>query len=99
MTNPESWQAMQRHAALQQSLGIPTQLLSPVEAKQRVPQLVVDDVLGATFCPTDGYTDPPAMTQALAYKSQALGVSSREHTPISAIAVEHGRVQAVHATK
>lgn len=97
MTSPESWQAMQRHAALQQSLGIPTQLLSPVEAKQRVPQLVVDDVLGATFCPTDGYTDPPAMTQALAYEAQALGVSIREHTPVSAIAVERGRVQAVQA--
>src|SRR5438309_1083783 len=27
VTTPESWQAMQRHVTLQQSLGVPTQLL------------------------------------------------------------------------
>src|SRR6266702_4344989 len=32
MTTPESWQSMQRHADLQQSLGVPTQLLTPEEA-------------------------------------------------------------------
>lgn len=50
MTTPESWQAMQQYAALQQSMGVPTQLLSPAEVQQRVPQLIVDDVLGATLC-------------------------------------------------
>jgi len=94
-TSPESWQTMQRHAGLQQSLGVPTQLLSPDEVKQRVQQLVVDDVLGATFCPTDGYSDTPTMTQALAYEAQARGVSIREHAPVVGISVEHGKVQAV----
>ena len=35
MTTPESWQAMQQYAALQQSLGVPTLLLSPAEVQQR----------------------------------------------------------------
>jgi sarcosine oxidase subunit beta len=95
MTTQESWQAMQRHAALQQSLGVPTQLLNPIEVKQRIPQLIVDDVLGATFCPTDGYTDPPAMTKVLAYEAQALGVSIHEHAPVVGISIGHGQVQAV----
>ncbi len=95
LTTPESWQAMRRHAALQQSLGVPTQLLNLAEVKQRVPQLVVDDVLGATFCPTDGYSDPEVMTRALAYQAQARGVSIREHASVIGITVEHGRVQAV----
>lgn len=95
-TTAESWQAMQHYAVLQQSVGVPTQLLSPSEVKQRVPQLIVEDVLGATFCPTDGYTDPGLLTQCLMEAAQALGVTVKEHTPIVGISVEHGRVQAVH---
>ncbi len=95
MTTPQSWQAMQQYAAIQQSLGVPTQLLSPAEVHERIPQLIVDDVLGATFCPTDGYSDTLAMTQALAHAAQARGVHIHEHTALVGITVEHGRVQAV----
>jgi sarcosine oxidase subunit beta len=94
-TTPESWQAMQRHAALQQSIGVPTQLLMAEEARQRVPQLIVDDVLGATFCPTDGYSDPVGIIHALADEARTRGVSISEYAPVEEIIVEHGRVQAV----
>lgn len=95
VTELESWQAMQQHVALQQSLGVPTQLLTPEEILQRVPQLVVDDVIGASFCPTDGYSDPGAMAKALFFEAQQRGVVVREHAPVVGITVEHGRVQAV----
>jgi sarcosine oxidase subunit beta len=95
VTHPESWQAMQRHVALQQSLDVPTRLLTPQEVQQRVPQLIVDDVLGATLCPSDGYSDPGAMARALIAEAQAQGVTVREHAPVVGISVEHGRVQAV----
>jgi sarcosine oxidase subunit beta len=95
VTTPESWQAMQQHVALQQSLGVPTQLLSPAEVQQRLPQLKVDDVIGATFCPTDAYSDPGAMALALLDEAQARGVTIREHTPVVGITVEHDRVQSV----
>jgi sarcosine oxidase subunit beta len=94
-TTPQSWQAMQRHAALQQSIGVPTQLLTAEEARQRVPQLIVDDVLGATFCPTDGYSDPVGIIHALADEARTRGVSISEYAPVEEIIVEHGRVQAV----
>jgi sarcosine oxidase, subunit beta len=91
----ESRQAMQHHVALQQSLGVPTRWISAAEAQQRVPQLVVDDLLGATFCPTDGYSDPGAMARALAYEAQTRGVTFREASAVVGITVEHQRVQAV----
>ena len=94
-TTPESWQVMQQYVALQRSLGVPTRLLSPAEVQQRVPQVIVEDVLGATFCPTDGYSDPGAMTRALFHQAQALGVTIREQSLVTGITVEHGRVQAV----
>ncbi len=94
-TTPQSWQAMQRNAALQQSIGVPAQLLTAAEVQQRVPQLTVDDVLGATFCPTDGYSDPVGIIHALAEEARVRGVTISEHAPVEEIIVEHGRVQAV----
>src|SRR5437660_7056313 len=73
VTSPASWQTMQRFVALQQSLGAPTQLLTPDEVQQRLPQLVLDDVLGATYCSTDGYSDPGAMARALIQEAKARG--------------------------
>ncbi|HEU5378161.1 MAG TPA: FAD-binding oxidoreductase [Ktedonobacteraceae bacterium] len=94
-TTPESWRNMQRIVALQQSLGVPTQLLSPAQVSERVPQLVVDDVSGATFCPTDGYSNPGAMARALADAASARNVTIQEHTPVTAIQVRQGKVVGV----
>ncbi|HET8844640.1 MAG TPA: FAD-binding oxidoreductase [Ktedonobacteraceae bacterium] len=91
----QSWRNMQTYVERQQRQNVPTQLLSPEEAKQRVPQLVIDDVIGATFCPTDGYSDPGAMARALAYAAQNKGVTIQEQTPVTAILVKRGRVQGV----
>lgn len=96
---PESWQNLQKHAKLQRTLGVPTQLLSPNEISARVPQLVVDDLLGATFCPTDGYSDPGAMTRALAQAASELGVTVLEHTPVKAIHTRHNKVEGVSTTQ
>lgn len=94
---PHSWQALQKHAELQRQLGVPTQLLTPAEISALVPQLVVDDLLGATFCPTDGYSDPGAMTRSLVHAARELGVNVLEHTPVTAIHVRRGRVEGVSA--
>jgi sarcosine oxidase subunit beta len=40
---------------LQRKLGIPVELLNPDELKAQWPYLRVDDILGGTFCPWDGY--------------------------------------------
>ncbi len=95
VTNEASWQAMQQHVARQQTLGVPTQLLTRNEAARRIPQLSVDDIVGATFCATDGYSDPGTMTHALAQVATQGGVRLYEHTPVIGITVEHGQVQAV----
>ena len=95
VTNEASWQAMQQHVMLQRTLGVPTQLLHRDEVAQRVPQLYVDDVVGATFCSTDGYSDPGAMTRALVQAAIQRGIRVYEHAPVVGITVEHEKVQAV----
>lgn len=91
----ESWQAMRGYAERQRELGVETQLLSPTEISERVPQLVVSDLLGATFCPTDGYSDPGAMARALASAARELGVTIQEHSPVTTITVSKNRVESV----
>lgn len=94
-STPTSWQILQNAAERQKELGVPTQLLGPAEISARVPQLVVEDLLGATFCPTDGYSDPGAMTQALAQAARALGVTILEHAPVRSIQLKNNRVESV----
>ena len=94
-STPESWQNLQICAGVQREIGVPTQLLSPDEISARVPQLVVDDLFGATFCPTDGYSDPGVMTRALAHAASELGVTILEHAPVTAIHVRHNKVEGV----
>jgi sarcosine oxidase, subunit beta len=94
-TTAESWQTMQIYVDRQRKLDVPTQLLGPEEVSARVPQLVVDDVIGATFCPTDGYSNPGAMARALAHAAREKGVTIQEHTPVTKITVKRGKVQGV----
>lgn len=50
---------LKRDVVVQNSLGIPTQLLAPDELAATVPGLQVDGLRGGTFCAADGYFDRP----------------------------------------
>lgn len=98
-TTPEKWQKMQVYVDRQRKLDVPTQLLSPAEVRARVPQLIIDDVIGATFCPTDGYSNPGAMARSLAQAAREKGVTIQEHSPVTNITVKRGRVHGVIASQ
>ena len=82
--------------ALQQSLGVPSRVLSPEEARELVPQLVVDDLLAATFCPRDGTATPESVVQWYARES---GAQIRQSCAVTGIDVRDGVVRAVETTR
>jgi sarcosine oxidase, subunit beta len=82
--------------ALQQSLGVPSRVLSPEEARELVPQLVVDDVLAATFCPRDGTATPESVVQWYARQS---GAQIMQSCAVVGIDVVDGVVRAVETTR
>jgi sarcosine oxidase, subunit beta len=82
--------------ALQQSLGVPSRVLSPDEAQELVPQLVVDDVLAATFCPRDGTATPESVVQWYARES---GARILQSCPVVGIDVLDGVIRAVETTR
>ena len=94
-TTEEEVTAFQQNVALQRSLGLKVEFLSPPEAKDLVPALNVEDVLLATYCPTDGYADPHSVLQGFAKGARRLGVEMCTDTEATAIELKAGKVRAV----
>jgi len=87
----------ERALALWERLGVPARRLSAAEAQASFPEVRVDDVRFATFCPKDGYADPHSIVQGYVARARERGVEFREGAPARAIDVAGGRVAAVRA--
>ncbi len=94
-TSPEAWAEFQANVEVQRGLGVPVEGLTPEEIHRRWPYLAVDDVVGGTFCPEDGYADPYSVAMAYASAARRLGVRIEEKTPVTGVVVEGGRVWGV----
>jgi sarcosine oxidase subunit beta len=68
------------------------------EAAKMVPVLNVDDVLGCTFCPTDGIASPNDVTVGYATAARRLGARLKEGVEVTGIDIASGRVQGVHTS-
>jgi sarcosine oxidase subunit beta len=93
-TETERAQA-QKNVALQRSLGVQVDLLSPEETRRRFPYLRTDDLLGATYSPRDGYADPYLVTTAVAARARDLGVEIRTGCEVIGIRGRSARVEGV----
>jgi sarcosine oxidase subunit beta len=72
--------------------------VDPAEAAKMVPVLNVEDVLGCTFCPTDGIASPNDVTFGYAAAARRLGARLREGVEVTGIDVASGRVQGVRSS-
>ncbi|MBI4497875.1 MAG: FAD-binding oxidoreductase, partial [Chloroflexi bacterium] len=88
-----------RNVAMQQRLGVDVRWLTPAQAGTLVPQLFLDDVLAATYCPTDGVADPYQVTQGFARRAAEQGARFLEFTEATGLLVRLGRVQGVRTTR
>ncbi|MBV9830633.1 MAG: FAD-binding oxidoreductase [Marmoricola sp.] len=71
-----------RAAETQQALGIPTEVLAPDDIVRFSPGLVTEDLVGATFCPLEGYATPEAVVQGYAQAARRLGARTRIGAPV-----------------
>ncbi len=88
-----------KNVLLQQELGIPVSLLTPLEGREIVPILSTDGVLLATFCPTDGHANPFHVTYAYASAGKRLGVDLHTFTEAHEILTESGKITGVKTNK
>jgi glycine/D-amino acid oxidase-like deaminating enzyme len=56
---PETLERLRADVALQNELGVSSAILSPAEAAEVVPGLRGEAIVGASFCPEDGFFDRP----------------------------------------
>lgn len=89
------WQAFQRQAEMQRGLGLDVRTLTPDGARGIVPELRIDDLLGATYCPRDGLGNPHEVTQSYVSKARELGARFAFERPATGLRVEGGRVTGV----
>ncbi|HEY8226995.1 MAG TPA: FAD-binding oxidoreductase [Pyrinomonadaceae bacterium] len=64
-----------------------------------LPQLRADDILGGTFCPTDGFVDPHSVMMGFMLKAREKGTRLWLDTEVTGIEVSSGRIQGVETTK
>lgn len=84
----------------QNSLGVTNvEWVTPEDIVRMVPQLRVDDILGGTFCPTDGFVDPHSVMMGFMLNARARGVRLWLDTQVAGIEVEAGSVAGVQTSK
>ncbi len=73
----------------QLALGVKNvELVSREDIAKFVPQLRVDDIVGGTFCPTDGFVDPHSVMMGFMLKARERGVRLWLDTQVTGIEVE-----------
>jgi 4-methylaminobutanoate oxidase (formaldehyde-forming) len=91
----ERYEELQRQAGWAKTFGLPLELITAGEARDRFPLMSTEGVLGAVWLPTDGWLDPSGLAQALAAGARSRGATIRQHTRVVAITSERGRVTGV----
>lgn len=88
-------ETFRNNVALQNSLGIPSRVLSVDEALQVVPHLNPTSFTSATYCPTDGHVNPFLMSEAYYLAAKKLGVTFHFFEAVKAIVIENHTIQKV----
>jgi len=84
-----------REFATRQSAHVPVEFWEAADVRRAEPHLNPRRIMGATYCPLDGYANPMALTLALARGAARRGVLVRSHTEVIALETAGGRVTGV----
>lgn len=95
----DGWEQFQKNVVLQRAHGLQVDLLTPAEAKEVVPHLNTDQLLGATFCPTDGHCNPFKVTDAYAKAARRLGARIYTNTTATGIRRTNGQISGVETNR
>src|SRR2546428_3318131 len=88
-TNERHLEYLKANRERQVALGLKNvELISREDIVKIVPQLRADDIVGGTFCPTDGFVDPHSVMMGFMLKARERGVRLWLDTQVSGIEVE-----------
>jgi sarcosine oxidase subunit beta len=95
INDPATWRSYQAQVALQHRLGVHTQVLTAADVLDLAPGTNIDDLLGATFGPDDGYCDPHGIAMGYLRRARQMGVRLHRATPAVGFQVSEDRITTV----
>lgn len=99
-TNERHLEYLKTIRETQRAAGLETvELISPEEIAQMIPQLRTGDILGGSYCPTDGLIEPLNVMRGFMERACARGVRLLLETEVTAIETERGEVKGVMTTR
>lgn len=98
-TNEKDATTFKNNVALQNSLGVETQLLSGNEVRERLPLMRFDDAIAGTFHQKDGIVDPNSVVMGYIGAAQKMGVKAVNNAEVIRIRVGGGKVEAVETSR
>lgn len=95
-TNEEQLDALKKNRERQFAFGLKNvELVTPQDIAATLPQLRVDDVVGGSFCQTDGFISPLSVMHGFTRRAIERGARLRLGTTVTGIDIERGRVAGV----
>jgi sarcosine oxidase subunit beta len=86
--------------ARQAALGLKgAEILKASDVAKILPQMRADDIIGGSFCPTDGFVDPNSVMTGFMARAMERGVKLWRATEATGIHVEHGEIAGVETNK
>lgn len=98
-TNQDRWTEFKRLSTTAGSFGMEMHLVSPEEVTRMWPLMNVDDLVGASWLPTDGQASPSDITQSLAKGARMHGAKIVENVRVTGFEMKGDRIVAVKTTE
>lgn len=73
LADQRNWESLKRQSEMQKALGACVELLEPSQVLEILPDLKTENLLGASWGPKAGYTDPYGVLQGYLRKAKSLG--------------------------
>ncbi|MGV9237599.1 NAD(P)/FAD-dependent oxidoreductase [Streptomyces nigra] len=85
LSTPEDVTAFEAAVRLQNSLGVPSRMIDPAEARELSPLISTDGLLAAAYSPDDGHCTPESVVHGYAAAARRHGARILRHTTVTGI--------------
>jgi len=99
-TNERHMAYLRENYQRQVDLGLKSvQLFGPEDVAKIAPEIRSDDIIGGSFCPTDGFVDPASVMNGFMRKAMERGVELMRETEVTGIQTDGKGVCGVETTR
>jgi sarcosine oxidase, subunit beta len=99
-TGEEHLNYLRRNGERQAALGLKgVEILTPESIRDVIPQLRMDDVVGGSFCPTDGFVEPLSVLRGFTERARERGARVLLNAEVTGIETLGGEICGVKTTR